>query len=99
MSRFFSDKYSALEAYTPGEQPRDMQYVKLNTNESPFPPSPNALELAANAAESLQLYCDPTCAKLTEKFAVDGVCTKPSFSSSAVRYARFSMIVPQFFFV
>jgi histidinol-phosphate aminotransferase len=69
MSRFFSDKYSALEAYTPGEQPRDMQYVKLNTNESPFPPSPNALELAANAAESLQLYCDPTCAKLTEKFA------------------------------
>ena len=69
MSRFFSQKYSALEVYTPGEQPKDMQYVKLNTNESPFPPSPKALELAAKAAENLQLYCDPTCAELTKRFA------------------------------
>ena len=69
MSRFFSEKYSALEVYTPGEQPKDMQYVKLNTNESPFPPSPKAREYAAKAAENLQLYCDPTCAKLTERFA------------------------------
>ena len=69
MSRFFSEKYSALEVYTPGEQPKDMQYVKLNTNESPFPPSPKAREYAAKAAENLQLYCDPTCAKLTESFA------------------------------
>ena len=69
MSRFFSEKYNSLEAYTPGEQPKDMQYVKLNTNESPYPPSPNAQAYAAQAAQNLQLYCDPTCARLTETFA------------------------------
>ena len=69
MSRFFSSKYSSLEAYTPGEQPKDMKYVKLNTNESPFPPSPKAIEYAGRAAESLQLYCDPECTGLTERFA------------------------------
>lgn len=69
MSRFFSEKYSNLEAYTPGEQPKDMQYVKLNTNESPFPPSEKALAYAARAAERLQLYCDPECTALTKEFA------------------------------
>lgn len=69
MSRYFSQKYSNLEAYTPGEQPKDMQYVKLNTNESPFPPSEKALAYAAEAAKKLQLYCDPACTALTEAFA------------------------------
>ena len=59
MSRFFSEKYSALTPYTPGEQPKDMRYIKLNTNESPFPPSPLALRMAKEAAENLQLYSDP----------------------------------------
>ena len=36
MSRFLNQQYQSLEAYTPGEQPRDMQYIKLNTNESPY---------------------------------------------------------------
>ena len=40
MSRFFSKRFSELEAYTPGEQPQDQQYIKLNTNESPYLPSP-----------------------------------------------------------
>ena len=64
MSRFFSEKLSALEAYVPGEQPQDRKYVKLNTNESPFPPSPYAERLARQAAGDLNLYCDPECGKL-----------------------------------
>ncbi len=59
MSRFFSSKYNKLIPYTPGEQPKDMEYVKLNTNESPFPPSQKAIEKAKMMAESLQLYSDP----------------------------------------
>ena len=69
MSIFFSDKYKALTPYTPGEQPKERKFIKLNTNESPFPPSKKAQEYAAKAAESLQLYSDPTCAKLTAKVA------------------------------
>ena len=70
MSRFFTTKLSALKPYTPGEQPQDMQYVKLNTNESPYPPSPKALAYAREAASSLMLYPDPEykvlCAKIAE---------------------------------
>ena len=69
MSRFFSSKYAALTPYTPGEQPRDMVYTKLNTNESPFPPSPKAQAMAKAAAESLQLYSDPTCKALVDAAA------------------------------
>ena len=69
MSRFQSEKLSYLTPYTPGEQPRDMQYVKLNTNESPFPPSKKAIEAATEAAARLQLYNDPTCRALTDKLA------------------------------
>ena len=69
MSRFFSDKYQALTPYTPGEQPRDQRYIKLNTNESPFPPSPKAQARAAEELKKLQLYSDPTCAALTAQAA------------------------------
>lgn len=69
MSRFFSEKHASLVPYTPGEQPKERKYIKLNTNESPFAPSPVAQELAAQAAESLQLYCDPECKKLHEMLA------------------------------
>ena len=69
MSRFFSAKYGNLTPYTPGEQPKDTQYVKLNTNESPFPPSVNALRMAAEAAGNLQLYSDPECRDLVKKAA------------------------------
>ena len=70
MSRFLSQRFAALEAYTPGEQPQDMQYVKLNTNESPFPPSPEVIA-AVNAAQvaKLNLYPDPTGRVLKEKLA------------------------------
>ncbi|MBQ8027883.1 MAG: histidinol-phosphate transaminase [Clostridia bacterium] len=69
MSRFFSSKYSALEAYTPGEQPKDMKYIKLNTNESPFRPTKKVLEAVKAAAENLQLYSDPEVTPLVSKMA------------------------------
>ncbi len=53
------EKYASLLPYTPGEQPKDAQYVKLNTNESPFPPSPLAIEYACEEAKRLMLYPDP----------------------------------------
>ncbi len=69
MSRFFTSKYDQLTPYTPGEQPKDQQYVKLNTNESPYPPSAKAVEKASEAAATLQLYSDPECRLLVDKAA------------------------------
>ena len=75
MSNFLSKRFDDLKAYVPGEQPQDRSYVKLNTNESPFPPSPFAQRMARQAAGSLNLYCDPECGALTkvaaEKFGVE----------------------------
>ena len=64
MSRFFSGKYDALTPYTPGEQPKGQTFIKLNTNESPFPPAPLAQQYAKKEAERLQLYSDPQCRDL-----------------------------------
>ena len=69
MSKFFTEKYRTLTPYTPGEQPRDKKYIKLNTNESPFPPSPLAVKAASEAAANLQLYPDPTYKALHEAIA------------------------------
>ncbi len=69
MSKFFNSKYAKLTPYTPGEQPQDMQYTKLNTNESPFPVSAKAVKSVSEAAEKLQLYPDPECRQLTQKIA------------------------------
>lgn len=69
MSRFFSSKFDRLTPYTPGEQPRDQKYVKLNTNESPFPPSEKAVEMAYEEAKKLQLYSDPECKGLNDALA------------------------------
>ena len=65
MSRYFTPTLAGLSPYTPGEQPQDQQYIKLNTNESPYSPSP-AVVAAVNAAEveKLRLYSDPACAQL-----------------------------------
>ena len=69
MSRFFSGRYSSLTPYTPGEQPQNRRYIKLNTNESPFPPSAKAVQRAAEEAEKLQLYSDPEAKILTKSLA------------------------------
>ncbi len=59
MSRFFTARLSALTPYVPGEQPKERRYVKLNTNESPFPPAPGVAEAAKDAASLGRLYPDP----------------------------------------
>ena len=69
MSRFLSEAYKGLEVYTPGEQLRDRSYIKLNTNEFPYPPHPDVVAAAAKAAETLELYSDPTCAALRDAIA------------------------------
>lgn len=66
MSSYFNRRFASLVPYTPGEQPRDMQYIKLNTNESPYPPSPAVSKAVGEEVPLLQLYSDPTCKKLTE---------------------------------
>ena len=69
MSRFFSEKYAALVPYVPGEQPQDRKYIKLNTNESPFPPSPLAQSEAQKELARLQLYSDPVSAAFRRELA------------------------------
>lgn len=70
MSRFFSDNFKTLVPYVPGEQPSDLsRYVKLNTNENPFPPSEKALAYMAENTRPAHLYSDPDCRKLTALLA------------------------------
>lgn len=70
MSRFLSAEAERLAPYTPGEQPRDQKYVKLNTNESPFPPAPGVMEaISRGEVKRLNLYSDPTCAALNDAIA------------------------------
>ena len=69
MSRFLSNEAARLAPYTPGEQPKELKYVKLNTNESPFPPSPLVIKRASEASKVLQLYSDPDCSILINKLS------------------------------
>ena len=76
MSKFFTDRLNNLTPYTPGEQPKDMQYIKLNTNESPFAPSISVSEAVLNESKKLQLYSDPECTNVRRELArVYGVDT------------------------
>ena len=69
MSRFFSDKYADLEPYTPGEQPKGQQYIKLNTNENPYPPLPEVAAAVAEESKRLYLYSDTECVELRKILA------------------------------
>ena len=56
--------------YTPGEQPQDQQYIKLNTNESPYLPSPAVVAaVSEHEVEKLRLYSDPACTDLLKTAA------------------------------
>lgn len=70
MSRYLDSKFAALLPYVPGEQPKDRPYIKLNANESPYPPSPLVLEaLRSEEAAALNLYPDAACRELTAQLA------------------------------
>lgn len=70
MSKFWNDKVKEIEPYVPGEQPKDKKYIKLNTNENPYPPADNVIEAMKNAVnDDLKLYPDPTCSELIDEIA------------------------------
>ena len=70
MSGYWSEGIADLETYVPGEQPRDAEYVKLNTNENPYGPSPKVLAaLQAEVGDTLRLYPDPSADRLKHAIA------------------------------
>ena len=70
MKEFWSKRIREMTPYVPGEQPRDRIFIKLNTNECPYPPSPRALEaIRAAAGDGLRLYPDPECLELRQTIA------------------------------
>lgn len=84
MSKFRDARFFNLKEYVPGEQPQDKSYIKLNTNESPYPPSKSVLEIInGNEAAKLRLYCDPDCNVLRDKLAqIYGVAKENIFVSN-----------------
>jgi len=70
MSEYWNERVKNLSPYVPGEQPKDRQFIKLNTNENPYPPSPRVIKAIKNAADSsLRLYPDPECTSFRETVA------------------------------
>lgn len=70
MSKYWNNTVKNLQPYVPGEQPKDMKYIKLNTNESPYPPSPKVLEAISKGNNgTLKLYPDPNVDDLRETVA------------------------------
>lgn len=68
--QFWSERIKDLVPYTPGEQPKNQVFVKLNTNENPYPPSPKVLKAIEDAAgEGLRLYPDPEATALRQAIA------------------------------
>ncbi|HWU34173.1 MAG TPA: histidinol-phosphate transaminase [Methylovorus sp.] len=70
MSKYWSQVVHGLTPYTPGEQPKIANLIKLNTNENPYGPSPKVLDaLRAEASDSLRLYPDPNSDRLKQAIA------------------------------
>lgn len=86
MSRFLNNRLNKISPYVPGEQPRDKRYIKLNTNENPYPPSEAAVRsVTKKALRGLRLYSDPDCDSLSkaaaECFGVSKDCVLPTNGS------------------
>ncbi|MFM1805877.1 MAG: hypothetical protein RL212_136 [Pseudomonadota bacterium] len=81
MSRFWSKTVKNLTPYVPGEQPKLSQLIKLNTNESPYGPSPKALAAIASAnTDGLRLYPDPNSDALKQSIAkIHGLSSEQVF--------------------
>lgn len=70
MKKFWSSMIADIEPYIPGEQPKDRQFIKLNTNENPYPPSPHVIDAIRNSTgDSLRLYPDPSASELVSAIA------------------------------
>lgn len=69
MSKYLIEKYKNLKEFTPGEQVDGSKFIKLNTNENPYPPAPGSVEAVTQEVENLGYYNDPLCVKLRETFA------------------------------
>ena len=87
MSKYWNQRTRALSPYIPGEQPRERKFIKLNTNENPYPPSPEVIVAIQNAAnEDLRLYPDPECLEL-----------RTAIARRYARYARYALTPEQVF--
>ena len=84
MKRYWSRRIRDMVPYVPGEQPRDRVFIKLNTNENPYPPSPAALAALREAVdEGLRLYPDPECTQLrTAIAAAHGLAPEQVFAGN-----------------
>lgn len=69
MKEFWSGRVRDMTPYVPGEQPKNRKFIKLNTNENPYPPSPRVGQAVADAAADLRLYPDPECVELRQAVA------------------------------
>lgn len=77
MSKLWSSMAKRAKPYVPGEQPKEVNVLKLNTNENPYPPSPAVIEaIKSKAKEKLHLYPSPTLDQLKEKLAAHYGLTK-----------------------
>ena len=84
MSKYINPEFASLEAYVPGEQPRDKKYIKLNTNESPYPAGPGVVEaINPKQIQLLCLYSDPESKNLKQALSeVYGMPTECIFVSN-----------------
>ncbi len=80
---YLSALAGSLTPYQAGEQPKDRTYIKLNTNENPYAPSPKVMRTMESAAKSLQLYPDMDCAALCKAAAnLNGVAPEQVFAGN-----------------
>lgn len=66
VKKYWSSRIANQQAYVAGEQPKDKKYIKLNTNENPYPPSPKVIEAIRSSLGDLRLYPDPDCTELVK---------------------------------